>query len=454
MPKATRIFMSLFLLLITNISFSQSFFYFEATPAVSATKDSTYFIFLTVDPDGTSKCRIRFTNKASGEQCLVEQKLKDSSDLSLLLVPIGAKKFLIPIDEADFLEGTPDEHFLQPRFVFEKMADSSSTYYAAKAVQFKTTDANWLDATLQINQQKEYKQLAADVTFVRYFYKENDAFYTYLTQLNSRGGLSEQQLKTKFYLITIANTLDKKIGISSKKDLDRVTEFIEELTSGLGIKLIQTSVWGDEFNKYNVQEAVDNIQPNSNDIVMFYYSGHGFRFKNDESKFPRMSLRTNKLVKLEDNNLSVENDVYKILLRKKAKVTIVLSDCCNSVIDQPSPIGMDLLRPRATGKAGLNLNYDNCLALFFPVQPVSILVGSAEKGQLASGNPDLGGFFTNFFLAQLTNTLYSNKVPPSWLKILINARESTTKQALTAECSNTENGRCTQRAELQVIPPL
>ncbi len=453
MPKATRIFMSFCLLLISHISVAQSFFYFEAKPIVSETKDSSYFIFLTVELDGTSKCRIRYTNKTSGEQCLVEQKLKDSSDLTLLLVPIGAKKFLVPIDEADFLEGTPDEHFLQPRFVFEKMADSSSNYYTAMAVQFKTPDVNWRDATLQINQQKEYKQLVADVSFVRYFYKENDAFYIYLTQLNGRGGLSEQQLKTNFYLITIANTLDTKIGISSKKDLDRITEFVEDLTTDLGIKLIQTSVWGNEFNKYNVQAAVDKIRPNSNDIVMFYYSGHGFRFSADDSKFPRMSLRTNKMVKLEDNNLSVEN-VYKTLLSKKANVTLVMSDCCNNLVDQSMRFGMDLLRPRATGTKGLKLNYENCLALFFPKQPVSMLVGSAEKGQLASGNPDLGGFFTNFFLAQLTNTLYSNKVPASWLKILINARESTTRQALTAECNNTENGRCTQRAELLVVPPL
>jgi Caspase domain len=452
LAKATGILLLLFFTLLPFIASAQSFYYFEAKPVSSTTKAPSYFIFLTVAADGTSQCRVRYINAITGEQCLVQQKLKDSSDITMILAPAGAKKYLLPLGDADFIEGLPDENFMQPRFVFEKQVDNNGSYYTAKAIEYTTANGQWLTATLTTNEQKNYQQLIDDKNFVRYFYQENDDFYTYLTKLNTRGGLNEQQLKTKFYLIAVTNTNDAKIGPSSKKDLDKITEYFYEVTYKLGITLIQKTIWGVNFNKTNVQKAVDEIQPTPNDIVMFYYSGHGFRYASDNSKFPRMSLRTSKLEKLDDNNLGVES-IYKILLSKGAKVTLVLSDCCNNEIEEPMRFGLDLLRPRATGNAGLKINYENCIALFFPKQPVSILVGSAEKYQFASGNPDLGGFFTNFFLAELSNTLYSNK-GASWLKILVTARESTTKQALTAACDNTANGRCTQRAELQVIPPL
>lgn len=120
------------------------------------------------------------------------------------------------------------------------------------------------------------------------------------------------------------------------------------------------------------------------------------------------------------------------------------------------PFGFDLLRPRATGTDGLKLNYDNFRKLFLPVQRTSIIIGSAAPEQLAVGNPNMGGFFTNFFKAELIKSLYSNTGESTWLRISLNATENTRKQSLTALCNSTPNinGRCVQRAEIKVLPPL
>ena len=67
-----------------------------------------------------------------------------------------------------------------------------------------------------------------------------------------------------------------------------------------------------------------------NDIVMFYYSGHGFRYPNDASDYPRMWLKTGSDENVETNNLRIEEDVYDHIIKMGAGVNIVLSDCCNT----------------------------------------------------------------------------------------------------------------------------
>jgi hypothetical protein len=282
----------------------------------------------------------------------------------------------------------------------------------------------------------------------------NDPFFVFLSQLNTRSLLPDEQ-KRKFYFIIIANTNDPTIGKSSQKDVTGMTELFSALTKQTGITYVPVIVSGDAFNIGNTQKVLDTIKPSSNDIVFFYYTGHGFRFANDGSKYPRISFRTNNLQIRPENNLAIE-DIYNRLLKKGARVTIVISDCCNEKLESPVPFGMNMLQPRGTGPAGLKVNYDVFRKLFLPDQKTSIIIGSAAPSQLAVGNPELGGFFTNFFKAELIQSLYSNTGQNSWLRISIKAAEKTGKQSLTAECGRTPNvqGRCMQRAELKVLPPL
>ena len=255
------------------------------------------------------------------------------------------------------------------------------------------------------------------------------------------------------YLIVVANTLDSAIGTSSQKDFDKINELFTNMTDQLGITLLSKPIFGTGLSKPAVDSAVDHwLNPAPVDIVVFYYSGHGFRYSNDTSQYPRMSLRTNFNLKLDSNNLGLEA-VYKRILKKKARVNIVMADCCNQDIGRPVPVGRDVLRGRDVGTAGLKLNFDNCKKLFFPDHPVSILTCAAEVKQLSVGNPALGGFFTNFFQVQLVKALYGNRGDPSWLRILLNARERTRMQALTAECS--PNTRCIQTANVRkILPPF
>ncbi|HMO32673.1 MAG TPA: caspase family protein [Lacibacter sp.] len=425
----------------TTSSQAQAYFHLQVesdTPVVA------YQYFLRLEPDGGASLRMAYT--AEGKDVLAEVLLADS-------VTSGSSRFLVPQTSPRFIKGIPAVPPPLPCLQFEPRTDSTGLYYEPTAVYF-VQNGNLLPATLVTAQQKTFEELVQEKARVLQFYPVNDPFYLLLSGFSTRS-LNTDEVKRRFYLILIANTNDPLIGTSSQKDLQGMTETFTVLTRQAGITLVPVVVAGDAFNIGNTRKVIDTIRPGPADIVLFYYSGHGFRYSNDNSKYPRISFRTNNLQVRANNNLAVE-DVYNRLLAKGARVTIVISDCCNEKLGASVPFGMDLLRPRSTGTEGMKLNFDQFRKLFIPPQPTSIIIGSAAANQLAVGNPHMGGFFTNFFRAELIKSLYGNTGENSWLRIALNATENTRKQSLTAPCPHTPNvqGRCLQRAEVKVLPPL
>jgi hypothetical protein len=435
---------SVFLCLLagaTGWAEAQSYFHLQMQGTASAV---TYNCFLRVEPDGSGILRMASTN--NGTTFLVEVLMADS-------VASGTTRFLIPKTTPRVLQGTLDDSLWLPVIQFESRTDSTGLYYEPSSVLF-ILNGNKQQATLLTAKQKTFEELMNEKAFVLQFYRMNEPFYLLLTGFTTRS-LNTDELKRKFYLIIIANTNDNTIGKSSQKDLTGMLETFSVLTRQAGISFVPIVVAGNAFTIGNTKKVLDTIRPATRDIVFFYYTGHGFRYSNDVSKYPRISFRTNNVQLRGENNLAVE-DVYKQLLAKRALVTIVISDCCNEKLGASVPFGMDVLRPRATGTDGLKLNYDTFRKLFLPNQKTSVIIASAAPNQLAVGNPDMGGFFTNFFKAELIKSLYSNTGESSWLRISINASEKTRAQSLTALCNSTPNvqGRCVQRAELRVLPPL
>lgn len=438
--RTASVFLCL-LLSVTLSSVAQSYFHLQTQPTPAA---PAYQYFLRMEADGSNSLRIAYTK--NGKDFLAEVLMTDS-------VALNSTRYLIPKTAPRFVQSSTDDSLWLPVIQFDSKSDSAGVYYEPVSV-ILTQKENRQQAVISDSKQKTYEELVKEKPLVLQFYKMNEPFYIFLSSFTTRN-LNRDEQNRKFYLIIIANTNDPSIGKSSQKDLTGMYETFATLTKQAGIGFVPLIVSGDAFNIGNTNRIIDTIKPAPLDIVFFYYTGHGFRDSLDKSKFPRISFRTNNLQIRAQNNLAVE-DVYKRLLLKRARVTIVISDCCNERISSNMPFGFDLLRPRATGTDGLKLNYDNFRKLFLPAQTTSIVIGSAAPNQLAVGNPNVGGFFTNFFKAELIKSLYSNTGESTWLRISLNATENTRKQSLTALCKTTPNvnGRCVQRAEVRVLPPL
>jgi len=446
--RTARVLLFCLALSFTSLSFSQSYFYFVNQMPAREGSTVTCHTFLTISAGG-STARVRYKEPATNNDRFFEVVLIDS-----LLPGENANndyRYLISPEEPTPLDGTDGEGFAAPRFVFKKQTNSDGDFYVPFAMEYKMADGQWVAAAIEKIAEKNYEGLAEEEAFVSRFYNSSEEFYKYIfhPQLVSRDPNSPKR-KEKLFLIAVANTNDKTIGLSSQKDLDNITSTFATLAGNLGMAIVTVTVSGNGFRKGAVDTAIQKLKPSPIDIVVFYFSGHGFRYSNDTSKYPRMSLRANQQMDRGKNNLNVE-EVYTKIIKKGAKVNIVFSDCCNEDIEENAPVGRDLLRTKGWGIGGSQqkLNMENCTALFFPKTPLNILSSSTDVNQLAIGNPKLGGFFTCFFKAELDKSLYSYEASNSWLRILVSAKEKARYQSLSALCGKS---RCVQTAAFRVQP--
>ncbi len=280
------------------------------------------------------------------------------------------------------------------------------------------------------------------------------------SEINKRAGLYESQ--SRMFLITVIDSEDDSIGKRCEADLKDVIYSFEDIADWLNVVMQRPKIIkGDQFSKAAVNDAIDNWlrsqQPSGNDIVVFYYSGHGFRYPTDASEYPRMWLKTVQDRNPKTTNLRIEEDIYNRIIKMGAGVNIVVSDCCNTT-DAGDIANFDAVtvptRKRVTHKRGKPGDQDaedddiqNGDRLFIPGHPLSILATAAGKGEFAGGKAETGGFFTNYLLDALEECIYETRLEPAWENIFRYADDNASYWAKSAECpqaKHNEQGRCVQ----------
>lgn len=148
---------------------------------------------------------------------------------------------------------------------------------------------------------------------------------------------SEEVARTKFILLIAANTLDPTIGKGCKADIDSVRHIFEKLSVEMKFNFIELIIQGEDYGKENILSAINILTPGNNDIVVFYYSGHGFSYEKDAAKkYPQVDLRSHPFSdKIDVINAHTENlaDLFELIKHRGARLNIVIGDCCNSLIE-------------------------------------------------------------------------------------------------------------------------
>jgi len=437
---------------------AQTSYYIVYESAVTGAGIKIYKSLVTLQPDGNAVARIQYNAGPCNKLFLYKQALRDSS-----IEKEGVTgKYLLPNGDAVPLIDPDIAGFLIPRFSFKKQYDSTGYYYEPAGVELQNKTGAWLAANMTGSVQKSYEALRNDEPFVSAFYFESDEFYQYIFEQATRATPSPRV--EKMFLFVVADTKDATVGKSTETDLKNVSGLFNSLAANLGItKVIPVYISGDGYSKAAVEVALLALEaqkPAPIDIVVFYFSGHGFRLPGDQGKYPRMSFRTaqNKANEEVGDNISLE-EVYKRINALKPRVNLVLGDCCNADIYENPVLGTDVIRPKGGGALGY-FNMESAKKLFLPAMPLSIIVSSVEKDHLSVGNPDIGGYYTHFLTAELEKNiwgfysssllLFGGQSNASWLKILLEARKNTYWKAKAKQCGKTTNDRCIQQAEISV----
>lgn len=137
------------------------------------------------------------------------------------------------------------------------------------------------------------------------------------------------------HAIIFANTQNSTIGESVAVDFKRIELEMTTIAKSIGYTIKKYNYYGSpgNFNRNNLEQVLTNLSCSPNDIVFFYYSGHGGRAVDEKTKFPEMLLFVNDEDFYSTSQLYPLYDVYSRIRQKNPRLTIVMGDLCNSIIE-------------------------------------------------------------------------------------------------------------------------
>jgi hypothetical protein len=226
------------------------------------------------------------------------------------------------------------------------------------------------------------------------------------------------------HVILVTNSEDKTLGDGFLVNHKNIAKLFKDAANTCNMKINIVEVKGSDFNKSNVLSAIANLYPSANDVVVFYYSGHGFRFTSQTIQWPQLDLRPTGTEQIKTNTMNLHTDVYKALSAKNPRLLMVIGECCNIDLgvgtpSVPSPLTMPLGTPIMNESAVKNLLATRG----------KMLVATSKPYESTWYYHDTGGFFgTNFMSTFLSNVGFTSRTTPSWSSIFKTAMNYTVKQ--------------------------
>lgn len=130
-------------------------------------------------------------------------------------------------------------------------------------------------------------------------------------------------------IIGIFDTTDSSIGTSMTRERMIVINELKNIANSLelyGYDMQVEEYYGANCGKQPLMQAINNLQVSNEDIVIFYYAGHGARSVNDKvDKFPQMCLGERN-----PDNYVPASLVRNMIAKKNPKFALILTGCCNS----------------------------------------------------------------------------------------------------------------------------
>jgi len=306
---------------------------------------------------------------------------------------------------------------------------------------YLTDDPNDTSKLLHADSFRALTKQDINDSYLREFYSSNEADYLAMRKMFGMD-LSSLKLKpntntntgnTTMHLVIAANTNIGDIGMSCSRDQSALTAEFKGIASSLGIGYKQYLINGDNFTKSALQNTLNTLYPGTNDIVVFVYRGHGFRWNDQAGAWPQMDLRSSPYTRIADNTAMDLDYVFKTIKGKGGRLNIVLGDCCNSNIDMPSPLtGSEFLAMQANN----NYNGDKLRDLFMNYKG-NLLATAASPGEVSWANNANGGFFTVSFLQSLREEIsYMRDDAADWRDLINNTVTGARRKSSKGVCSN------------------
>ena len=212
--------------------------------------------------------------------------------------------------------------------------------------------------------------------------------------------------------IIFADTQDPNNGSEVRNSINvYTTQFIDRMNDAIiakGYLPRQKTYSGSDFTEAKCKNAIKNLSCGKDDIVVFYYLGHGGRAQmgKDEmasynQKYPWPDLAFNKANTNESIKGLTLNAIHNSLKQKGARLTVTIGMCCNAHSSQYKKHGTStqskrykIVSKKFAKKVGQQL---------FLKSKGDVLIASAQPGQFSYGG-SYGGQDVDCFTAALCET--------------------------------------------------
>ena len=240
--------------------------------------------------------------------------------------------------------------------------------------------------------------------------------------------------KPTIHLIMVADVEDRSIGKSTAQDQKDITSTFNKISRELDVSLKDYQFSGKTFTKNDIVSQVRGIQARPNDVIIFYYSGHGYNDTEKTSEYPTMAL--------DGVDLGLE-EVYSELQSKNARLTLIIGDMCNSLPEDRQPVGR---REHTPFKSGYLFDANKLSKLFLQSKGFLISTSSAKgEWSFCMNNSDgsMGnGQFTHAFIESVIKE--ASKVSASnaeWKDLFVRAYTKAHEATSSITNQNGEKGQ-------------
>lgn len=225
--------------------------------------------------------------------------------------------------------------------------------------------------------------------------------------------IPKEDQRPKLHLLAAMDTRDRFLGQGAQAALQVIQDQFSAAAKSIGYDYQTSILSGEAFQKANLETQLSQLTVNDQDIIVFYYFGHGFRYTNHATRFPSCFVGKNG-IDHPDKAAYALTDIYQSLVEKKARLTLVFAECCNNEIGIPAPIDSYVAsRPMSVNFA----SKDRYKSLFLGNRG-SILLASSDQGQ-ASWATSTGGYFLDSFMDAFQYQVNTNNTKPvSWNSLL------------------------------------
>jgi hypothetical protein len=222
------------------------------------------------------------------------------------------------------------------------------------------------------------------------------------------------------HAIAFCNTNDVKIGQAAVVSHDMFNNELSTLAYYLNYDYVFEDFVGSDCSKENLEKKISSITSKPEDIIVFYYFGHGTRSKDQTSPFPQMCLKYE--IYNQDKFMPVQYVINR-LKNQQAHLKLIVSMCCNNVVGGVSPKNnmCDAMGPTTMDQT----NVENLKKIFNDFSGVLAITGS-KPGQYSWCNARIGGFFDVEFWNAI-NAVGNNELSADWKSICNTIQQKTDK---------------------------